>query len=204
MLTILVLATGVAITSNGKPPSVGYSPTKLKVPRGHLYYVCTCPRCPAAFLPRCHPKSTASYGTRANPARLLWPLIVFTALLIAGTTWSLRSSRRRRAPPELTHVVLGPVTPNRIHLFPKGPRQAVLAAVADLEESLSERGHYRAPSELPDAYLRRVLPRGLRSDTAVRLLGRLYDRARYSEQPIAAADAVLAGDAARELSRSAE
>ncbi len=70
----------------------------------------------------------------------------------------------------------------------RDPRTAVLAAYAELERALSDRGRSRDPAETPTEHLARVLGSDpVVAEPAVRL-GALYELARFSDHPITATD----------------
>jgi hypothetical protein len=203
ILVTLCLASGVALVSNGTSSAAHHLATKLKVPHGHLYYVCTCPRCPPDVVARCHPERPAYGNVDAGRSLLLWSEIVFGGMLVGGTSWHLWRSRRRRGPPVSAVIPRGRLEMRRRRQPPRDSREVVLAAVADLENRLSALGHSRDPAELPESYLRSVLPSALVDGPLMRSLMHLYSKARYSGQSISTRDAAQAELASEELSKRA-
>jgi hypothetical protein len=95
------------------------------------------------------------------------------------------------------------VAGRRLRQPPRDSREAVLTAVADLENQLGALGHSRNPAELPESYLRRVLPSAVVDGQLMRSLMHLYSKARYSGQAISTKDAAQAKTASEELSKRA-
>lgn len=146
---------------------------------------------------------TGSGGALAQPGlHAPWLGIAVGALIAAVvvTAWLLSSAHHVRAMPEVSEEGAAPTQHDLARRSPGNPREAVIAAFADLEDSLTAVGLGRMPSEGPESYLKRALPRALRMSPARTTLLKLYAVARYSEHPVDDASARKAAAAATELS----
>ncbi|MGH9072254.1 MAG: hypothetical protein ACRDX8_14090, partial [Acidimicrobiales bacterium] len=85
---------------------------------------------------------------------------------------------------------------------PTDPKEAILAAVANLEEHLEQTRGSRPAEESTTEFLRRVLPRDSWSSRPCRRLVSLYWAARYSQHGLVGADAAAAERYVRLLARA--
>jgi hypothetical protein len=125
--------------------------------------------------------------------------VVIAAVVVSA--WQLSGAHHRRAMPAVSEEGAAAAQPDLARRAPGNPREAVIAAFADLEDSLTAVGLGRLPSEVPESYLKRALPRALRMSPARTTLLKLYAVARYSERSIDGASAERAKIAAAELGR---
>jgi hypothetical protein len=126
--------------------------------------------------------------------------IAIVVLLATGTVFFLWMARRGQPPEEsslASEEALPP--PPKTRRRPVNPREAVLAAFADLEDRLTGLGFTREPWEAAEGYLARALPDAWREGRAARRLAQLYALARYSHHPINAITASQALSASSEL-----
>lgn len=127
---------------------------------------------------------------------------IITAAVVATTLALLAASWRRGNESSATTV---PPAPEEqvAHRSPLTPREAILAAVADLESRLAAGGARRQASEPAVAYLRRALTAEAWGSHEGRDLVRLYSIARFSEHDLDAAAAAAAVCCASVLIQSA-
>lgn len=134
-----------------------------------------------------HSESTPLLPVFAAPAGVL--------LLVAA--W-LVVRRLRRPPPgeAAARPVLGRSAarthPPRPAVDALGPRAAVIAHYAELEEELARAHLPRDPAETPAEHLARAAGQGL-DTAAARVLAELYGVARYSSRPVGDGDSERAG-----------
>lgn len=117
---------------------------------------------------------------------------------VVGVLWKTRRTQQSDVNPARSSLDSPPGT----RLVPRSPREAVLAAFADVEDRLTSQGIARETWEAPESYLVRAAPDGPRSESPVGRLARLYALARYSRHPIDSSTATQAESAAAELSAS--
>lgn len=127
-----------------------------------------------------------------------WELAL-AGLLTAGAVgvlWKTRRTQRSDARQAGSSLESSP----QARRMPTNPREIVLAAFADVEESLTSRGIARETWEAPEGYLSRAIPDSRHSSRAGPTLARLYALARYSHHSIDTAAATQALAASIELS----
>jgi hypothetical protein len=157
---------------------------------------------PAAI--NCSSPSARCYRTRhtsRGKGTVLLPAeIAFGFVVAAGTVFFLLLARRGQEPEQSSLGSAEPPSPARkTRRRPTNPREAVLAAFADLEDHLAGVGFTREPWEAAESYLARAMPDAWREGRAARRLARLYALARFSHHPIDTTAASEAIEASREL-----
>jgi hypothetical protein len=207
MLTFIVLALAAIIVSmsNARSGTIHYSPGSgggsiIGIPGRSVPPVYNCRSSGAICGRKGHGKTARGSGTVLLPAEL-----AIGSVLAIGTVLSLWMARRGQLPEEsslASEEALSP--PPKTRRRPANPREAVLAAFADLEDRLAGLGFTREPWEAAESYLARVLPDAWREGRAARRLAHLYALARYSHHPIDRAAATNAIAASKELSASAD
>lgn len=194
----LVVSAGILLASEaqvGVAP-LGYlgsahiPPGTLTTP-GHQHMYCVL-----------NPKAAVCKGTKVvqtMPDFVLVIGVVSAALMLLMVAMLLRQ-RRSAAEDEQGSGILAPLQ-RRSRRAPTDPKEAILAAVANLEEHLETTGVRRHASESTTEFLRRVLPRDSWSSREGRELVRLYWTARFSEHNLDSADAAVAERSVRLLTR---
>ena len=197
----LVLVGTVVSMSNARSGTIHYS-TASGSARPHLgawwWFVPPAYNCGSPGV-ICGPKGHAKRSRGSGPV-LLPSEIAIVVLLATGTVFFLWMARRGKPPEEsslASEEALPP--PPKTRRRPVNPREAVLAAFADLEDRLTGLGFTREPWEAAEGYLARALPDAWREGRAARRLAQLYALARYSHHPIDSAAATQAIGASTEL-----
>jgi len=136
---------------------------------------------------------------------LVLAILVVLALLVLRY---LAAQRRRGRPAEIAHVIQpgadepevdepamrdGIAHARRILDSDRPPRDAIVEAWLVLEQAAIAAGVGRTPAQTPTEFTAVVLDRTPAQRDAVDVLRDLYERVRFSDQPVAASD----GDAAR-------
>lgn len=150
-----------------------------------------------------NPKAAVCHGTsvvQGMPDFVLAIGLVSAALILLMVAMLLRR-RRIAAEHEQSSGILPPLQ-RRSRRPPKDPKEAILAAVANLEEHLEITGVRRHASESTTEFLRRALPRDRWGSREGRELLRLYWTARFSEHNLDGPDAAVADHCVRILTRS--
>ena len=133
-----------------------------------------------------------------------WPLI--TGLVVAvAVTLVLLTRRRRLAVPPRNRV-------NRLAALAEGlaagsaaltaytdPREAIVACYAAMEHGFAAAGSAPAPADTPAEVLARATDAGIVRPEPAEVLTALFRRARYSTEPMTAADAHAAAGALTQL-----
>ena len=151
-------------------------------------------------------------GGQPGVVALTWALVgLLLAILVVLLLFALRylaAQRRRRRPAEIAHVIQpgaeepevdepamrdGIAHARRILDSDRPPRDAIVEAWLVLEQAAVAAGVGRTPAQTPTEFTAVVLDRTPAQRDAVDVLRDLYERVRFSDQPVAAAD----GDAAR-------
>lgn len=208
MLTFIALALAAIIVSmsNARSGTIHYSTGSggggsiIGIPGRYVPPVYNCSSPGVICGPKGHGKRSRGKGTVLLPAE-----IAIGVLLATGTVFFLWMARRGQPPNEsslASEETMSP--PPKTRRRPANPREAVLAAFADLEDRLTGLGFSREPWEAAESYLARALPDAWREGRAARRLAQLYALARYSHHPIDAATATNAIAASKELSGSGD
>lgn len=164
------------------------------------------------FEPTCQSDPTLAHCPRAGSVRkpsaprpdglgALGLGIILGGLILATAGWLLLVARRSRGTPELHAKEVASAYEKSVRRSPANPRETVIAAFAAVEDVLTAVGLDRLPSEGPESYLKRALPRAMRMSPSRATLLKLYAVARYSEHSIDGASAERAKIAAAELGR---
>jgi hypothetical protein len=207
MLTFIVLALAAIIVSmsNARSGTIHLSTGTfgrpvIGIPGRFVFPAFSCSAPGAICGPKGHAKRSRGSGTVLLPSE-----IAIGVLLATGTVFFLWMARRGQPPEESSLASEEALSfPPKTRRRPANPREAVLAAFADLEDRLAGLGFTREPWEAAESYLARVLPDAWREGRAARRLAQLYALARYSHHPIDGAAATNAIAASKELSGSAD
>jgi hypothetical protein len=150
-------------------------------------------------------RELAERGREAPPARFRWDVVgIVLALAAAGVALAVLYARRKFATPpwqgdtdevaeELAAVIEGTLEDLRAEA---DPRRAVIAAYAQMEQTLGRHGHPRRAYEAPFEYLARILKELRVRATAILALTELFERARFSRHTI---DETMKGEAIEAL-----
>ena len=149
------------------------------------------------------PATTDNRGGADGPdiAALMLICVVAGAVLLASARRSAAVGVGGADEPEVPlEAEFGPAVDEAAQLLRIGsdPRTAVLAAYASLERALAGRGEHRHPADTPAEHMAGVMAAApALTGPAVRL-GRLYEIARFSDQPISNDDRDRAAEALTE------
>jgi Domain of unknown function (DUF4129) len=116
--------------------------------------------------------------------------LLAAALLVLGAVGlaQLRKRRQRAAPTE-EEAVMSAVEESLDDLRrERDVRRAIIACYARMERSLERAGSGRRPAEAPFDYLVRILERITANGRAARTLTELFERAKFSVEPMVEAD----------------
>ncbi len=135
-------------------------------------------------------------------ALLVIALIAAAAILRSRRPGAAAGSVPANSPGSSTaglHMAIDEAT--RQLLSPVNPREAVLAAYASMEAALAHRGQDRDPAETPTEHIARVLADFPALAGPCVQLGRLYELARFSDEPISSGERDVAAAALAEARR---
>ncbi len=150
-----------------------------------------------------NPKAAACKGTSvvgATPDFVLVLGLVSAALMLLMVAMLVRKRRGAAEGEQSSGILASPRRTSRRP--PTDPREAILAAVANLEEHVEITGVRRHGAEPATEFLRRGLPRDTWSSRECRELVKLYWTARFSDHNLDGADAAVADHCVRLLTRS--
>ncbi|MFF2051955.1 DUF4129 domain-containing protein [Leifsonia sp. NPDC058194] len=213
---VLLVVAAVAVATQGAPT---YSPPRITLPDADLR-----PSRVGTEVTTGTPEPQDA--PRVVHLDLSWvavALIVLALVVIAALVWRYLRRRLRRAPEpptaDLGPVALGEAPPASEEPLPapvrrgldraldaldagREPRSAIERAWLGLEEGAADSGVRRLPAETPGEFVTRVVARVAPERAAARTLLEIYQRARFGDGPVTAADVQAARDALSALRAS--
>ncbi len=157
--------------------------------------------------PLTHPGSPLS-GSRkpaAPTAGSAWPLLAGMVIAIAVVLILALLARRKRPAPQprnrASHAALAEALAAGRAALAAGrePRAAIIACYAAMEHGFAAAGSAPAAADTPAEVLARATGAGLVRPAAAEVLTGLFRRARYSAEPVTAADAAASAGALAQL-----
>jgi hypothetical protein len=160
------------------------------------------PRAAAGPRPLSGGAARALGHTAASSHSSIWPLITGMVIAIAVVIALTFLSRHRR-PAGTSHTskrrlvtLLDTLAAGRDALTAGGePRAAIIACYAAMERGLADAGSAPDAADTPAEVLTRATSSGIPRSAAAEALTGLFRRARYSDDPMTAADSAAAADA---------